>query len=97
MIRRPPRSTRTDTLFPYTTLFRSTAIAVGVDVRKHAGYIPGPTAERMCDVGCLHLVTTIVVVLCPHTAGEEHRRQQSHDPDSVLHFLPLLLVMACWM
>src|SRR3546814_17564656 len=26
MIRRPPRSTRTDTLFPYTTLFRSAAI-----------------------------------------------------------------------
>src|SRR3546814_13896871 len=25
MIRRPPRSTRTDTLFPYTTLYRSTA------------------------------------------------------------------------
>src|SRR3546814_5236092 len=29
MIRRPPRSTRTDTLFPYTTLFRS---ALGVDL-----------------------------------------------------------------
>src|SRR3546814_7766765 len=28
MIRRPPRSTRTDTLFPYTTLFRSTCIFV---------------------------------------------------------------------
>src|SRR3546814_13288930 len=27
MIRRPPRSTRTDTLFPYTTLFRSGRIA----------------------------------------------------------------------
>src|SRR3546814_2603053 len=27
MIRRPPRSTRTDTLFPYTTLFRSGVIA----------------------------------------------------------------------
>src|SRR3546814_2378132 len=27
MIRRPPRSTRTDTLFPYTTLFRSGATA----------------------------------------------------------------------
>src|SRR3546814_14031316 len=27
MIRRPPRSTRTDTLFPYTTLFRSLEIA----------------------------------------------------------------------
>src|SRR3546814_3579031 len=26
MIRRPPRSTRTDTLFPYTTLFRSHAL-----------------------------------------------------------------------
>src|SRR3546814_4151268 len=26
MIRRPPRSTRTDTLFPYTTLFRSTIV-----------------------------------------------------------------------
>src|SRR3546814_14757231 len=29
MIRRPPRSTRTDTLFPYTTLFRS-GVALGV-------------------------------------------------------------------
>src|SRR3546814_457900 len=30
MIRRPPRSTRTDTLFPYTTLFRSNpVIAIG--------------------------------------------------------------------
>src|SRR3546814_9515045 len=28
MIRRPPRSTRTDTLFPYTTLFRSIFLAV---------------------------------------------------------------------
>src|SRR3546814_3630390 len=27
MIRRPPRSTRTDTLFPYTTLFRSRGLA----------------------------------------------------------------------
>src|SRR3546814_12960570 len=34
MIRRPPRSTRTDTLFPYTTLFRSDQIAV-----MHAGRI----------------------------------------------------------
>src|SRR3546814_9243641 len=29
MIRRPPRSTRTDTLFPYTTLFRSRGQALG--------------------------------------------------------------------
>src|SRR3546814_3375373 len=32
-IRRPPRSTRTDTLFPYTTLFRS-AEALGVQQRR---------------------------------------------------------------
>src|SRR3546814_5153861 len=31
MIRRPPRSTRTDTLFPYTTLFRSDSVPAGVD------------------------------------------------------------------
>src|SRR3546814_4309619 len=31
MIRRPPRSTRTDTLFPYTTLFRSPTIAEQVE------------------------------------------------------------------
>src|SRR3546814_15139200 len=31
MIRRPPRSTRTDTLFPYTTLFRSPKAALYVD------------------------------------------------------------------
>src|SRR3546814_20785400 len=30
MIRRPPRSTRTDTLFPYTTLFRSLESLAGV-------------------------------------------------------------------
>src|SRR3546814_8433626 len=32
MIRRPPRSTRTDTLFPYTTLFRSAALKGRYDV-----------------------------------------------------------------
>src|SRR3546814_15913556 len=34
MIRRPPRSTRTDTLFPYTTLFRSVGgVTAGADAR----------------------------------------------------------------
>src|SRR3546814_12467206 len=35
MIRRPPRSTLTDTLFPYTTLFRSGA-AVDLENQRHA-------------------------------------------------------------
>src|SRR3546814_10796172 len=34
MIRRPPRSTRTDTLFPYTTLFRSDIGAAAVNQRR---------------------------------------------------------------
>src|SRR3546814_2534218 len=37
MIRRPPRSTRTDTLFPYTTLFRS---GPGSNVSRHADGSP---------------------------------------------------------
>src|SRR3546814_5176910 len=43
-IRRPPRSTRTDTLFPYTTLFRSTA-----RVRMGAGKVID--IEREVDLG----------------------------------------------
>src|SRR3546814_17918040 len=49
MIRRPPRSTRTDTLFPYTTLFRSGVQWSSIDA----------VAEEE-DPGCLHewLMTT---------------------------------------
>src|SRR3546814_14535248 len=36
MIRRPPRSTRTDTLFPYTTLFRSEKAGVIPHIRSAA-------------------------------------------------------------
>src|SRR3546814_6556142 len=32
MIRRPPRSTRTDTLFPYTTLFRSVQKGIAIEL-----------------------------------------------------------------
>src|SRR3546814_4676610 len=43
MIRRPPRSTRTDTLFPYTTLFRSSGVdsRSGFDGRGFFGYRSG--------------------------------------------------------
>src|SRR3546814_4909882 len=34
MIRRPPRSTRTDTLFPYTTLFRSLSATTPLDLER---------------------------------------------------------------
>src|SRR3546814_4777138 len=39
MIRRPPRSTRTDTLFPYTTLFRS-AFGEGTALHRHPARYP---------------------------------------------------------
>src|SRR3546814_4096620 len=47
MIRRPPRSTRTDTLFPYTTLFRSLARSpdIGRDERGRTQRIR-PLAPR---------------------------------------------------
>src|SRR3546814_9299885 len=41
MIRRPPRSTRTDTLFPYTTLFRSRAQGQGKRPAGGGGQRPG--------------------------------------------------------
>src|SRR3546814_1412572 len=46
MIRRPPRSTRTDTLFPYTTLFRSVD-QDAVHARDRAG---GEPDQRIADV-----------------------------------------------
>src|SRR3546814_1069974 len=60
MIRRPPRSTRTDTLFPYTTLFRSdwplyriyilfrlAAIFQGIEGRVRDGTNSNPRAEKL--------------------------------------------------
>src|SRR3546814_11554662 len=50
MIRRPPRSTRTDTLFPYTTLFRSLhdafpaiCSALGSEKFQQWAQVPAPT------------------------------------------------------
>src|SRR3546814_10712987 len=53
MIRRPPRSTRTDTLFPYTTLFRSTDgnHPDAGRIRRDAGYV-----RRVADVGAIRRV-----------------------------------------
>src|SRR3546814_1515896 len=47
MIRRPPRSTRTDTLFPYTTLFRSREeLVIDEDGRRAQGRRAPPAAAR---------------------------------------------------
>src|SRR3546814_12747387 len=58
MIRRPPRSTRTDTLFPYTTLFRSVDGSLAAEFGLHrddgqaigsARAIPAPFADQVVD------------------------------------------------
>src|SRR3546814_8655297 len=50
MIRRPPRSTRTDTLFPYTTLFRSPSSAPHrlPTTSSTLTYANRPTVSRVC-------------------------------------------------
>src|SRR3546814_1016956 len=45
MIRRPPRSTRTDTLFPYTTLFRSAAQDPVLLDAQRTPYVPAIAVE----------------------------------------------------
>src|SRR3546814_14512352 len=49
MIRRPPRSTRTDTLFPYTTLFRSLFLAYAVDATEALFDAVGVPGEVVVD------------------------------------------------
>src|SRR3546814_10735194 len=57
MIRRPPRSTRTDTLFPYTTLFRSIfnylhiILVSRVTICRGGGDAAAPSARRTGHTG----------------------------------------------
>src|SRR3546814_4277263 len=63
MIRRPPRSTRTDTLFPYTTLFRS-------DSRKGSPIQERANADRDGGVG---IVGTLPEKGCARELGTHAR------------------------
>src|SRR3546814_1399656 len=46
MIRRPPRSTRTDTLFPYTTLFRSRLVEFARDLVDEGAHHQRPERDE---------------------------------------------------
>src|SRR3546814_4954523 len=48
MIRRPPRSTRTDTLFPYTTLFRSLFTDYNQSAKARARRVASYQGGRSC-------------------------------------------------
>src|SRR3546814_12099503 len=75
MIRRPPRSTRTDTLFPYTTLFRS-------HVARRRGREPGLAAEfkrQQATRLCIELPADI-----EHVAGDRGRAAVAHQHRHVL-------------
>src|SRR3546814_10491922 len=62
MLRRPPRSTRTDTLFPYTTLFRSAGLIDGSKVTIYfhnpelmpAGVLPAGGIARFYGEAAIH-------------------------------------------
>src|SRR3546814_12699776 len=66
MIRRPPRSTRTDTLFPYTTLFRSQVPCVRVTCHRTRTRISG-TCSPSCNRPCQSLLS-----LTLERRSEEH-------------------------
>src|SRR3546814_5034041 len=73
MLRRPPRSTRTDTLVPYTTLFRSRAVRLPIKpeppvIRCFISTLrAGPTTLRYSTKSCLYGVACI-------TMGDSHHR-----------------------
>src|SRR3546814_6792048 len=80
MIRRPPRSTRTDTLFPYTTLFRSPAAraaAASSSAKRLSCFSPaGPTHNNALGAFGHQLCKdvareTIALGHCP-ARSEEH-------------------------
>src|SRR3546814_8592206 len=70
MIRRPPRSTRTDTLFPYTTLFRSLCFFL----RQSLSTIWSKVDSGVAGVGAGRMPTERVPALCGNALcrSEEH-------------------------
>src|SRR3546814_5010407 len=72
MIRRPPRSTRTDTLFPYTTLFRSQQL-----VRPRGLEVVDDLARRSVEFGPLEARDRRYVVLRSRRSEEHTSELQS--------------------
>src|SRR3546814_669769 len=71
MIRRPPRSTRTDTRFPYTTLFRSQAIRADIELEVEDDRMVLRT-ERFREMGRDSAGNPEVGVCLPDTFDVRH-------------------------
>src|SRR3546814_18944096 len=67
MIRRPPRSTRTDTLFPYTTLFRSSLRDAVTSVATHRSSAKLAALQAQAFVpGGAHIACPLTAILQEH-------------------------------
>src|SRR3546814_2250411 len=83
MIRRPPRSTRTDTLFPYTTLFRSLDRLAHRDLgRGHVGDIAALDATALALAGAEHDQFAAIGLL--HDHRRHFRRPDVERRDQIL-------------
>src|SRR3546814_9231527 len=83
MIRRPPRSTRTDTLFPYTTLFRSPARARWLGVERRRWRVAGSGGQRLRRLHrrLAHSRTTAVADRFGERAGTCLHRSEEHTSE----------------
>src|SRR3546814_17140885 len=79
MIRRPPRSTRTDTLFPYTTLFRSDAVAQIEDVRAIVERGENAVNARIERGAAGEQGERIEISLSRHAFGQDRIRRRRID------------------
>src|SRR3546814_17954341 len=79
MIRRPPRSTRTDTLFPYTTLFRSQGFECGghIEARLENSDIVGFLDNHQISKDALDLFRFLVEKRDWAFVGDADRRAES--------------------
>src|SRR3546814_4961736 len=81
MIRRPPRSTRTDTLFPYTTLFRSEK-SLGNDVRGIAAHCYHPIIFDRREQTAISLAESAICrFFLLHSTAPHHERLEGDLPD----------------
>src|SRR3546814_11170654 len=78
MIRRPPRSTRTDTLFPYTTLFRSAGARDRPEVISLTKLVPEIGGH--CDV-CGEISVVDHIRLAAMLEQAIHQRDVAAGPD----------------